>query len=206
MLTLLFYSGEQPSTAVRGAMARLAPLVARGVSPLRSLAATARLVRGATSGAVLLRDGTLSPLPGLDGHALIDAGSPVLDVAMDALLAGDVYRSFMWPVRDGADDVAHARVTVLAATDVPAFVLGTLLVTPGGDCRGLTSRELEVLGLLVDGLSNQQVARRLALAPRTVAAHVEHILHKLGAPSRTLAAVQAERDGCYVPPSPRGRR
>jgi hypothetical protein len=32
-----------------------------------------------------------------------------------------------------------------------------------------------------------------------VAAHVEHILHKLEVPTRTLAAVQAERDGCYVP-------
>jgi DNA-binding NarL/FixJ family response regulator len=86
-------------------------------------------------------------------------------------------------------------------------VLGTLLLTPDGDCKGLTSRELEVLGLLVDGRSNQQIARRLAVATRTVASHVEHILHKFDVPSRTLAVVQAEREGCYVPPTgPRAAR
>jgi DNA-binding NarL/FixJ family response regulator len=51
----------------------------------------------------------------------------------------------------------------------------------------------------VDGCSNQQIARSLAIAARTVAAHVEHILHKLEVPTRTLAAVLAEREGCYVP-------
>ena len=38
------------------------------------------------------------------------------------------------------------------------------------------------------------------MAPRTVAAHLEHVLAKLEAPTRTLAAVRAERDGLYVPP------
>jgi DNA-binding NarL/FixJ family response regulator len=90
-------------------------------------------------------------------------------------------------------------VTVLAATDVPSFVLGTLLIGPDADCRGLTPRELQILGLLVDGRSNHQIASQFAIAPRTVAAHVEHILHKLETPTRTLAAVLAEREGCYVP-------
>jgi DNA-binding NarL/FixJ family response regulator len=81
-------------------------------------------------------------------------------------------------------------------------VLGTLLVRPHVDCRGLTPRELQVLGLLIEGRSNQQIATGLAVTPRTVAAHVEHLLDKLDAPTRTSAAVQAEREGCYVPPSP----
>jgi DNA-binding NarL/FixJ family response regulator len=55
---------------------------------------------------------------------------------------------------------------------------------------------------LVDGRSNQQIAKALAVTPRTVAAHVEHLLHKLEAPTRTVAAVRAEREGCYVPPTP----
>jgi DNA-binding NarL/FixJ family response regulator len=96
------------------------------------------------------------------------------------------------------------RITILAATEVPAFVLGMVLVTPDVDCRGLTPRELQVLGLLVDGRSNQQIARRLAVTPRTVAAHVEHLLYKMEAPTRTLAAVRAEREGCYVPSPPQG--
>jgi DNA-binding NarL/FixJ family response regulator len=62
---------------------------------------------------------------------------------------------------------------------------------------------LEVLGLVVEECSNQEIARTLVVAPRTVAAYLEHILAKLGAPTRTLAAVRAERDGLYVrAPSP----
>lgn len=200
MLTLLFTSVEEPSAALRDSLGRLAPLIARGVSPMRSLVATARLVQGARYGAVLLGDGTVYPLPGLQGHALFVEDSVVVGLAREGLLAGQVYRSFMWPSDDGP--TSHARVTVLAATEEPAFVLGTLLVTPEVDCGGLTPRELEVLGHLVHGCSNQQIARRLGVTPRTVAAHMEHLLHKLDVPTRTLAAVRAEREGCYVPPPP----
>ena len=204
LLSLLFSSAEPPSAAMRHSLGQLAPLIARGLSPMRSLLSTARIVRGATSGVVLLQDGTTCPLPGLEDHALLVAGSPVVTIARGALLAGQVYRSFMWPARDGPGATDHVRMTVLAAAEVPAFVLGTLLLTPGVDCRGLTPRELQVLGLLVDGRSNQQIAKRLAVAPRTVAAHMEHLLNKLEAPTRTLAAVRAEREGCYVPPPPGG--
>lgn len=204
MLTLFFSSGEPPSAALRARLVRLSPLIARGVSPIRSLLATARLVQGATAGAVLLQDGSIFPLAGLGGHAVLGADSPVLAIARETLLAGQVYRSFLWPERGGPDAIGHVRMTVLAATDVPAFVLGMVLVTPDANCRRLTPRELQVLGLVVEGFSNQQIARRLAVAPRTVAAHLEHLLHKLEAPTRTLAAVVAEREGCYVPASPRG--
>ena len=81
-------------------------------------------------------------------------------------------------------------------------MLGAVVLSPATGLRGLTPRELEVLGLVVDGCSNQQIARALVVAPRTVAAHLEHILVKLGAPTRTLAAVRAEREGLYVPLSP----
>lgn len=59
-----------------------------------------------------------------------------------------------------------------------------------------------MLGLVVDGCSNHEIARVLVVAPRTVAAHVEHLLVKLGAATRTLAAVRAEREGLYVPAVP----
>jgi len=202
VLGLLFSSGEPPCAEKRGRLARLSPLIARALSPMRSLLATARIVRGATAGAVLLRDGTTTPLAGLEDHGLLVADSPVLGIARETLLAGQVYRSFMWPARDCSANAGHMRMTVLAASEVPAFVLGMLLVTPEVDCRGLTPRELQVLGLLVDGRSNQQIATRLAVTPRTIASHVEHLLDKLEAPTRTLAAVRAEREGCYVPPLP----
>jgi len=204
MLTVLFSGGESPSVALRDRVGTLAPLMAQGVSPMPSLLATARLVQGARSGAVLFRDGTLRPLPGFEDHALLVVESPVIEIARRTLLAGQVYGSFLWPsTQDSRLDHGHARMTVVAATDdLPAFVLGTVLMTPDADCRGLTPRELQVLGLIVDGRSNQQIARQLAVASRTVAAHVEHILHKLDAPTRTQAAVQAVREGCHVPPTP----
>lgn len=199
MLSLFFSDAEPPSGVLRERLGHVAPLVARGVSPMRSLLASARLVRGATAGVVLLRDGSTHPLPGLGENPLLVADSMVVDLARHSLLTGQIYQSFMWPTQDGSHLSGHARMTVLAATDVPPFVLGTLLMTAEVDTGDLTARELEVLGFLVDGHSNQQVAEHLLIAPRTVAAHVEHILHKLDVPTRTLAAVRAEREGCYVP-------
>jgi DNA-binding CsgD family transcriptional regulator/tetratricopeptide (TPR) repeat protein len=52
---------------------------------------------------------------------------------------------------------------------------------------GLSPREVEVLGLVAEGLTNAQVAQRLFLSPRTVQRHLNSIYHKLGASSRTAA-------------------
>jgi DNA-binding CsgD family transcriptional regulator len=204
-LALLYGSKEPPSPVARRRLHQLTPVLARGIDPLRSLAAAARVVRGATAGAVLCREGATRPLPGLDGDALLAEGSPVVTLARSCVDDGQVYASFLWPRGGRHAPDGHLRVTVLASPgEAPASVLGTVVLSPVTDLRGLTPRELEVLGLLIDGCSNQQFARALFVAPRTVAAHLEHILVKLGAPSRTLAAVRAEREGLYVPvlPSP----
>jgi DNA-binding CsgD family transcriptional regulator len=63
---------------------------------------------------------------------------------------------------------------------------------------GLTPRELEVLGLLTEGLANFSISRRLDLSERTVAHGVERILKKLDAESRAGAAATAEREGLIV--------
>jgi DNA-binding CsgD family transcriptional regulator len=150
---------------------------------------------------VLCRGGTTRPLPGLDGDALLAEGSPVVTVARSCIDDGQVFSSFLWPRGGRHAPDGHVRVTVLAGPgEAPAGVLGTVVLSPVTELRGLTPRELEVLGLLIEGCSNQQIARALVVAPRTVAAHLEHILAKLDAPSRTLAAVRAEREGLYVPP------
>ncbi len=52
---------------------------------------------------------------------------------------------------------------------------------------GLTSREVEVLGLVATGMTNAQVAQRLFLSPRTVETHLTSIYHKLGVTSRSAA-------------------
>ncbi len=164
-LALLSASPQPPSTAARRRLGRLAPVLARGIDPMRSLVIAARLVRAARAGVVLRADGGLEALPGLPGDALLSARSPLLFAARERIGHG------------------HALT----------------LLSPAPDGHGLTPRELEVLGLLVQGCSNHEIARTLMVAPRTVAAHLEHILVKLGAPTRTLAAARAERDGLYVP-------
>jgi len=199
-LAVLSGSRQPPSPATRRLLGRLAPVIGYGIDPMRSLLAAARLVRGATAGVVLCADGGCQALQGLPADALLAPRSPVLAAARERIGDGHVYSSFLWPVGGAHAPGGHVRVTTLMAPeDAPPGLLAVALLSPATDLHGLTPRELEVLGLLVEGCSNQEIARTLVVAPRTVAAHLEHILVKLGAPTRTLAAVRAERDGLYVP-------
>jgi DNA-binding CsgD family transcriptional regulator len=64
---------------------------------------------------------------------------------------------------------------------------------------GLTEREIDVLRLLVGGLSNAEVADRLYLSEKTVGHHVSSVLHKLGEPTRSRAVATAIRQGIVTP-------
>jgi DNA-binding CsgD family transcriptional regulator len=199
-LALFYGSQEPPSPAARRSLHQLTGALAHGIDPVRSLAAAARVVRGATAGAVLSRASVTQPLPGLGGDALLAEGSPVIAIARSCIDDGQAFVSFLWPRGGRHAPQGHVRVTVLTSSAVaPAPLLGAVILSPVIDLRGLTPRELEVLGLLIDGCSNQQIAHALVVAPRTVATHLEHILVKLDAPTRTIAAVRAEREGLYVP-------
>jgi DNA-binding CsgD family transcriptional regulator len=206
-VALLSGSRQPASPAMRRRLGRLAPVLAHGIDPMRSLVTAARLVRGATAGVVLRADGGCQALPGLPAHVLLVPRSPVLAAARERIDDGNVYSSFLWPVGGSHAPDGHMRITVLAAPeDAPPGLTAVALLSPATHLHGLTPRELEVLGLLVEGCSNHEVARALVVAPRTVAAHLEHILVKLGASTRTLAAVRAERDGLYVPAVPQSSR
>jgi DNA-binding NarL/FixJ family response regulator len=60
---------------------------------------------------------------------------------------------------------------------------------------GLSAREREVLGLLVDGLPNKLIARRLQISEKTVKSHLTRIFRELDVTDRTQAALWAERNG-----------
>ena len=60
---------------------------------------------------------------------------------------------------------------------------------------GLTERELDVLELMVEGLTNPQIADKLVITKATAKAHVHSILQKLCASSRTQATVLAMKEG-----------
>lgn len=59
----------------------------------------------------------------------------------------------------------------------------------------LSPREVEVIELVVDGLSNKQIAGRLGISGRTVRAHIGSAMEKTGTRTRTQLAVHALRTG-----------
>jgi len=199
-MTVLFRSAEPPSPAVRRRLARLVPTLTSGIDPVRSLAASASVVGGAGAGVVLLPDHGVASLPGLSADELLTADSALIDAARDALAEGQNYASFLWPRGRRQSPDGYVRVTVLACErELAAVSRGVVVLSPATRLRGLTPRELEVLDHVIEGCSNLEIARALRVAPRTVATHLEHILLKLDATSRTLAAVRAARAGLYVP-------
>ena len=114
-------------------------------------------------------------LEALDAGA---AGYLLKDAPPEELLAG---------VRSAARDEAPLAPRV--AREVITAWRGTR------KANDLTSRELDVLALLADGLPNKVIARRLGIAEKTVKAHVTQIFQALGVSDRTQAALWADRQG-----------
>jgi DNA-binding CsgD family transcriptional regulator len=199
---LALLSGDrEPSTpSARRRLSGVVPLPAQGIDPMRSITAASGLVCDAFAGALLVASGPTRPVPGLADHRLLTTHSVLLDTVLARATGGEPYLSFLWPSESEGTAHDHVRVTYLAIPEPSApDLLGVVLLSPTGPLHGLTHRELEVLGLIVEGCSNQQIAGLLVVTLRTVATHVEHILMKLSSPSRTHAAVHAQRKGLYVP-------
>jgi predicted ATPase/DNA-binding NarL/FixJ family response regulator len=92
-----------------------------------------------------------------------------------------------------AFDVEFGTGTCLGPEQTITYALGQLgkparTATSSVAARVLTPRELEVAGLVAEGLSNKGIAARLVIAQRTAEAHVEHILEKLGFSARSQIA------------------
>lgn len=88
-----------------------------------------------------------------------------------------------------------------ALTQGLAVLEAAFLSTPqpdpdlGVDHEPLTPRERDVLGLLAEGMSNKAIAKRLRISDHTVKFHLNAVLSKLGATSRTEAVTKAVRAG-----------
>jgi DNA-binding NarL/FixJ family response regulator len=95
-------------------------------------------------------------------------------------------------VKPYAADELLTRLRKLLERFRPAFVRAE---------SGLTSRELEVLQLLAEGLTPAEIAGQLFISTKTVGTHLEHVFSKLGVRSRAQAVALAYRDGLVGTPS-----
>ena len=120
------------------------------------------------------------------------------ELAGDAVAAGasGVLGREAGPSQIAAAAVAAARGLVVLAAELAAVSLPR----PSGAAPAdpLTDREVQVLSLLAEGLSNKQIAGRLGISEHTAKFHVNAILGKLGAQSRTEAVVRAARLGMLM--------
>ncbi len=106
---------------------------------------------------------------GATGYLLKDAPTAELTAAIRAAAAGEVA---LGPA---------VQQRLLSRVRAPAIAL--------------SRRELEVLGLVAQGASNDDVARSLFLSRATVKSHLVHVYEKLGVDSRTAAVAEARRRG-----------
>ena len=75
------------------------------------------------------------------------------------------------------------------------MTLGPFITLPCPPGEDLTPRELEVVRLLIDGLTNQEIAAHLTVSPRTVQAHLANAMARTHTRSRTQLAILALRRG-----------
>jgi NarL family two-component system response regulator LiaR len=135
-----------------------------------------------------------------DTHVIVLTSFSAEGQVLRALRAGAL--SYLLKDAD-ADEIAAAirkaaRGEAVIASTVAAKGVGKLARPPAASTAGLahlTNRELEVLGLIADGLSNAIIAERLVITEGTVKTHVNNLLSKLQLADRTQAAVLAWRHG-----------
>jgi DNA-binding CsgD family transcriptional regulator len=87
------------------------------------------------------------------------------------------------------------RLLVRAGAPLPRRGRGSSLVPQALRARGVTSREVDVLALVMAGLSNKQIGERLYLSPKTVEKHIEHLMDKIGVSSRSEVAAAGQAAG-----------
>lgn len=169
-----------------------------------------RAARSDCSGDVLLIEALLESVDSPDPQWPLVADLPIPAVLLldsaDATVAASALRAGMRAVLSAdatpeeIEGAIHAVAAGLVATtptwmaellpDAPA--LAEQLADP------ITDRELEVLELLAEGLSNKIIAYRLHISEHTVKTHVASIFVKLGASSRTEAVSRAIRRGLVL--------
>jgi len=159
---------------------------------------------------VVLLDIHLPGMSGIDGIPKIKHCHPGVHIVMvtvfdddqtvfRAILAGaDGYllkKTPMVRILQAIEDAASggAPMSPLVAKQAIALFKNYVPVTPSTDT--LSDREREILGLIVQGLSTEQIADKLFVTRTTIRNHISHIYEKLHVHSKSQAVVKAIREG-----------
>jgi DNA-binding NarL/FixJ family response regulator len=155
-------------------------------------------------------------MPGMDGvtaTAAITQRYPEMEVvAMTSFTEADKVHGALragaagYLLKDAEADEVTTAIRAARRGEVhldPAIakqLTRSLVASEPRTVTALTDREREILVLVAQGLSNQQIADALVISERTARTHVSNILSKLGLASRTQAALLAIREG--IAPTP----
>jgi two-component system, NarL family, response regulator LiaR len=149
-------------------------------------------------------------LPGIDGIETCRLVKQLLpDIRVVMLTAHQLETQVLAALASGADayclkstDPAGLIVAINAAVLGSAYLdpqIAHLVLDrinlPSGEVAVLSPRELDVLRLIAEGLSNKEIAEKLEISLSTVKTHIEEILARLKVSDRTQAAVKAVRQG-----------
>jgi DNA-binding NarL/FixJ family response regulator len=138
---------------------------------------------------------------GADGYCLKETPTQQLVLAIRAVADGAA-----WLDPGIAAKVLRASVAGHAPTVAPVGAESDAAGKPGSTKYGaansdgpkaarLSQREIDVLKLVVEGMSNQSIAEKLFVSVETVKTHMRRIMEKLAVSDRTQAAVKAMREG-----------
>lgn len=193
-------------------------MVRKGLATFLKIYDDLQLVGEAENGAAAIKlCGEIQPdvvlmdmvMPDMDGAAvtsIIRGQFPRVQViVLTSFKEGDLIKKALeagaigYLLKDvSADELAKAirsanagRATLSPEAAQSLVENASLPPAPGLD---LTERERDVLALMIEGLSNTQIAGRLTVSPSTIKSHVSNILSKLGVASRTEAVTLALRN------------
>lgn len=193
-------------TRIRVRIAHGVPLIRAGITSLLAASNEFEVTVAHPKGAGPATNGS---------HGAADVLVADIDSALGALSSGAVRNVLIVAQEDGEVVIRNAlgrgvKGFLLHTCGIEELASAVKTVSRGGTALApcvanriaqsftsepLTGREMEVLHLMMHGLSDKDMAKELAIAPGTVKSHMKSILMKLGAARRTEAAAIAQRRG-----------